>query len=278
VSPALSYGGAPKNGNDAWDFFHGNSIQQLPDGNLLISSRDTNALYKINYRTGAVMWTLGGRNSSFSMGPGARFYFQHDARWQGHGLISLFDDGGGPPRLEPASRAITLRLSQRTKTVSLVHSYAPTTPIASVNQGSTQLLSNGDVLAGWGDQPFVTEFNAAGKLVWELKLPHTTASYRAYRVQWVGKPLNKPRFVVRTAASRKRVVDVSWSGDTRTRRWALVQGTVAQPGDAVATAPDTGFQTTVTIPPGTRNASLEALDAAGHILTTVQVLRDGKPA
>ncbi len=69
----------PKPGAGAFDYFHVNSIQQAADGNLIVSARNTWAVYKINHTTGAVMWTLGGKRSSFKMGPGTRTAFQHDA-------------------------------------------------------------------------------------------------------------------------------------------------------------------------------------------------------
>jgi hypothetical protein len=37
------------------------------DGNLLIDARDTWTVYKVNRTTGAIMWRLGGKNSSFAV-------------------------------------------------------------------------------------------------------------------------------------------------------------------------------------------------------------------
>jgi outer membrane protein assembly factor BamB len=48
-------------GNGAtFDYFHGNSIALTSDGNLLISARNTSAVYDVNHTTGAVIWELGG--------------------------------------------------------------------------------------------------------------------------------------------------------------------------------------------------------------------------
>ena len=65
---------------DPYDYFHLNSVGLDRDGNLVISSRNTWAVYKVNHRTGAIMWTLGGKSSSFKLGAGASFAFQHDVR------------------------------------------------------------------------------------------------------------------------------------------------------------------------------------------------------
>ena len=73
-----------------------NSIQQLPDGRILISSRHTWAVYSIEKKSGRIAWELGGKHSSFNMGPGADFQWQHDATLHGNGLLTVFDDGGCP--------------------------------------------------------------------------------------------------------------------------------------------------------------------------------------
>ena len=43
------------------------------------------------------MWTLGGKNSSYKLGDGASFAFQHDVRLhtEADPTVTLFDDGGG---------------------------------------------------------------------------------------------------------------------------------------------------------------------------------------
>ena len=47
-----------------YDYFHLNSIQQLPDGNILISSRDSWTVYLIDKATGNIIWQLGGKDSA----------------------------------------------------------------------------------------------------------------------------------------------------------------------------------------------------------------------
>ena len=63
--PPSTSAGAP------FDYFHINSVQLQPDGNLLISARNTWAAYEVDHDTGAIMWTLGGRRSSYKLGSGA---------------------------------------------------------------------------------------------------------------------------------------------------------------------------------------------------------------
>ncbi len=84
-----------------WDWFHINAVHLDTDGNLLISSRFTWTIYKVNLRTGAMMWQLGGKHSTFAVkaAPGQNldsageiFAFQHDPEALGGNVYSVFDD------------------------------------------------------------------------------------------------------------------------------------------------------------------------------------------
>ena len=70
----------------AFDYFHINSIDPYPDGHLIVSARRTSAVYKLDRRTGEIVWRLGGKRSDFEMGPGTRTDWQHDARRHHHHL------------------------------------------------------------------------------------------------------------------------------------------------------------------------------------------------
>jgi hypothetical protein len=80
-----------------YDYIHINSIDEEPNGNLLISGRNTHAVYEVNRRTGKVLWRLGGKRSDYRLGPGVKFAWQHDARRQPDGTITVFDNGAAPP-------------------------------------------------------------------------------------------------------------------------------------------------------------------------------------
>src|SRR5829696_2609971 len=88
-----TYATVSQDGRPGLDYFHANSIEVDHDNNLIVSARQTFAVYKIDRNTGEVMWRLGGKKSDFEMGPGTRFAFQHDARRQRDGTISVFDNG-----------------------------------------------------------------------------------------------------------------------------------------------------------------------------------------
>jgi len=69
-------------------------------------------VYLVDRETRSIVWRLGGKRSDFSMGPGASFCFQHDARAlvDGSGL-SLFDDASSPcPEKETSGKVLDLDL------------------------------------------------------------------------------------------------------------------------------------------------------------------------
>ncbi len=141
-----------------YDYFHVNSIDEDADGNLLVSARNTHALYKIDRRTGDITWRLGGKRSDFATGPGTTFGWQHDARWRPGGEISLFDNEADPP-LAKQSRALVLRVDTKTRRVELVHAYTHPAGLLSGSQGDIQFLPGGHVFVGWGSNPYFTEFD-----------------------------------------------------------------------------------------------------------------------
>jgi hypothetical protein len=137
-----------------FDYLHINSIAIAPDGDLLLSGRDTSAIYKVSRPSGKVAWQLGGKRSSFRMGPGATFWFQHHITPLDASTVSIFDDGGAPPQKESQSRAILLDLDTSAMTATLRQSYTHPAGLAAANQGSMQVLADGRVLVGWGNLPY----------------------------------------------------------------------------------------------------------------------------
>ncbi|MBA3790084.1 MAG: arylsulfotransferase family protein, partial [Rubrobacter sp.] len=183
-----SSSGAPKNPKFAFDYFHINSIDVDHDDNLLVSSRMTSAVYKINYQTGEVMWRLGGEKSDFEMGPGTRTRFQHDARRQPDGTITIFDNGA--LKTDKLSRGIVLRLDEDAMTATLVKEYPNPDKKLSGTQGNVQVLPDGNVFVGWGSAPSFSEFSKEGELLFDANFPPEAESYRAFRFEWIGRPSN----------------------------------------------------------------------------------------
>src|SRR5690348_3431040 len=254
------------------DYFHINSIDFTPDGGLLVSARNTWAVYKISRRTGDVRWRLGGKRSDFKMGKGTVFAWQHDARHQGHNRVTIFDDGG-MPQVEPQSRGLLIQLNQKAGTAHLVRKYVHRpNRIVSRFMGNMQALDNGNVMIGWGSEPYFTEFGPNGEIVLDARLPDGGMNYRAFRLPWHGRPSLPPAAVYRFARGRGTVY-VSWNGATEVAAWRLDAG--PRPGSlrAGSAVARTGFETALRTTPGDKYAAAVALDASGHVLGRSKAIR-----
>jgi Arylsulfotransferase (ASST) len=251
-----------------FDYFHINAIDIAPDGNLIVSARNTWAAYKIRRPSGRIVWRLGGKQSDFAIGRGARFEWQHDVREHGDGLVSVFDNAAAPQE-EPQSRALLLALDTRRMRVSLLHAYTHRPQrVLSHFLGNTQLLENGDVFVGWGGSPYVTEFDRNGSIVFDARLPRGGQSYRAFRFPWVARPLDRPSVAVRDGR-----LHVSWNGATEVASWQVREGGTASDLRPTQQVPRTGFETTLTPATPARAADVVARDAAGALLGSSSVVR-----
>lgn len=242
-----------------WDYVHLNSIGVDTDGNLLVSSRNTHTIYKIDRSSGQIIWRLGGKQSDFTLDREAVFAWQHDARRQPDGSISLFDNG------ERVSRALLLNVDETRRRVTLRRAYTHPEQLFSTSQGNVQMLSNGNVLVGWGAQPYVSEFAPDGTLIFDAKLGPGYVSYRAYRAQWNGEGSGLPA-VALERAPRYTDAYVSWNGDTRVARWTVLAGKRAADLAPVGSVARTGFETGVRIPARFTNIRLVGSDSSGRAL------------
>ena len=245
-----------------FDFFHVNSIDVDADGNLLVSARNTWAVYKIDRGSGRVLWRLGGKKSDFAMGPGTAFAWQHDARHHGTGdrLVTLFDNADSP-QVQPQSRGLAIALDTKRRRATLAHAYAHRPPMLAHALGSVQTQPNGNVLVGWGTEPWFTEYAADGAVVFDAKLPHGGENYRTLRFPWVGTPSDRPAL----AASGGSLY-ASWNGSTELAAWRLLTGTSESSLAAGPVTTKRGFETMLAPPASARFAAAAALDRAGREL------------
>jgi Arylsulfotransferase (ASST) len=261
-----SYESLPTDPSKTYDYFHINAVDLLPNGNLLVSGRNTHAVYEIRRSDGAVLWQLGGKGSDFALGRGARFAWQHDARLHPNGTVTLFDNGVVASHRGRHSRVIVLRLDGKRHRAILVHSYRRTRPVASTSEGNGQVLPDGHVLVGWGSQPYVSEFTPGGRMLLDLRLgPFGVRSYRSFRFPWTGRPITKPAI----AAVRRRdgtLVYASWNGATAVARWRVLAGPDANHLETVATSPKTGFETRIGLDLRAHVVRVAALDSRGRVL------------
>jgi hypothetical protein len=252
-----------------WDYFHLNSIDVEPHGEVLISARSTWAGYQLREGAGTILWRLGGTRSSFKMGPGTKMAWQHDGRMLANGELTFFDDGANPP-IHSQSRGLRIALDLKTHTATLLRSYTHADPpLLATSQGNMQTLPDDNAVVGYGGIPAISEFARNGSLLFDAHLPFDMTFYRAYRFPWSARPAAPP--AVRASfndTGEQTVVHASWNGATGVAAWRVLAGKsrgALQPRATIASA---GFETSVTLPNKYAFVAVQALDAAGHTLAT----------
>jgi hypothetical protein len=249
-----------------YDPFHINSISVKPNGNLVLSMRTTSGVYEVDRRTGRVVWTLGDRKSTFRLDSGTQTAGQHDAVVLHGNELSLFDNGGGPPRARQYSRGLVVRLDPKHKTVKRVKEYQHQPQLSSDFEGSLQMLAKGHAFIGWGQQPYFSEYDGAGHQIFDAHFADMTASYRAFRSSWHATP---PLSELRAVISSSRMY-VSWNGATEVTGWRLLGGQSPNALTPIGTVRVSGFETAIPIDGREPYYAAQALDGSGRVLGTSQ--------
>lgn len=158
-------------GKKAGEFLHTNSLDILPDGDLLLSFRDLHSLARFDPDTRRIEWMLTGRTAS-----------QHDAQFIGDGRVTVFDNRN----YMQSSRALEIDLDSE----EIVWRYngGEENPFYSRCCGTVQRLPNGNTLVNDSDSGRVFEVTREGRVVWEWVNPHvnedgkiaTTFEFRRY--------------------------------------------------------------------------------------------------
>lgn len=182
IHPSMAYDQYGYNATD-FDYCHGNAIEEDLDGNLLLSFRHLNAVYKINRQTGDIMWSLGGKNSSFLFPNDGGFSGQHDVRVLPNGHITLFDNANSaaPPKI---SRAVEYELDTVNWTATRVWQYRYMPVFFSIAMGSHQTTAERRHLVNYGisyrPHPSFVLIDDAKNLKTELFFQDSFMSYRSF--------------------------------------------------------------------------------------------------
>jgi hypothetical protein len=256
-------------GSAPWDYFHLNSIDPVPGGNILISARSTWAAYDLQPGSGEILWRLGGNRSSFKMGAGTKTAWQHDGRVLSNGNITLFDDGSNPP-IHSQSRAIQVSVNLATHEARLVSSFTHRDPpLLAASQGNVQTLPDGNSLVGYGGIPAISEYAPDGSLLFDAHLPYDQSFYRAFRHPWSAKPAAAPALLASlNNTGEETLVHASWNGATGVSAWRVLAGNSPSALGEQATVDSTGFETETALPKRYSYVEVQALDSAGHVLAS----------
>jgi hypothetical protein len=138
----------------------GNSVQELPDGDILASYRPTATVVRISRKTGKILWKLGPPTVAG----------QHAPTLLANGNILIFDNG--VHRLDdsvPYSRAI--EVDPATNEIVWKYQDKPTWNFFSPRMGNAQRLPNGNTLITESSFGRFFEVTREGEIVWEYVNP-----------------------------------------------------------------------------------------------------------
>jgi hypothetical protein len=269
-----TYATVSQDGRAGLDYFHVNSIDVDHDDNLLVSARETFAIYKIDRKSGEIIWRLGGKKSDFEMGEGTRFAYQHDARRLPDGTISIFDNGttvfrGKVPEAVEESRGIVLKLDEQKMRASLVREYTHPDKMYADAAGNVQVLPNGDMFVGWGRALVFSEFGKDGELHFDARLSSQNRSYRYFRFPWSARPSDRPAAVAKRANEDEVEVYASWNGATEVSNWEVLAGPHPEQLEPLGSIPRNGFETAMAVRTHHPYVAVRAKDRSGRVLGTI---------
>jgi hypothetical protein len=274
-----------------WDYIHLNSLDKDQNGDFLFSGRHTSTIYKIagpsSPNPGSIIWRLGGKNNSFHNQDDFKFSMQHTARWVGTDgsvtTLSFLDNAsdGSPSRTTAkVSSGMVVALDTTAMIATLTEQYVQPDHKIARNQGSFQLLPNGNRFIGWGAISDVSEYALDGELLYHAKLS-AGQSFRGWKFPFVGMPAKLPDILAYSqGCTAPLTIYVSWNGATEVRTWVFYSGDAPTgPFTKLGTFPKNGFETNVTVYP-TRFAPYvyaEALDKHGTVLRKSNVVETFVP-
>jgi Arylsulfotransferase (ASST) len=249
-----------------YDYFHANSVGLAADGNIIISARHTWGAYKIDKSSGKVLWRLGGKKTDFTVDERTAFAWQHDFRKRRDGSYSVFDNGAGITKVRDYSRGLVFKLDEAARTATFVAEFVHPERLSAPTQGNFRELSDGGSFIGWGQMPHFSEHAPDGTVRLAGHLPLDNQSYRAYKADWAGAPLDQPALGL-SVADDGVLVSVSWNGSTKVAGWRARSG--EQPGALTGSpvqAARSSFETTLKINGLPEYVVADALDASGKVL------------
>jgi hypothetical protein len=247
------------------DPYHMNSISLDPAGNLVISMRALSTVFNVDPRSGAINWQLGGKHSTFALGDGVEFAYQHDAEMPDANTLTVFDNhfegnqgqqgGGSVP-----SSLKWINLDHNARRATLIRAQTHPGNLSTGAMGNLQELPGGNTFSGWGTAGHIAEFAPNGDMLYDATLIGGT--YRAFLNGWSGDPVEPPRL-----SFTDNTAHAIWNGATAVTQWRLLHGPESNAMTPLLTVAWAGYDTPIPLT-GSQDGyyQLQALDAGGAVV------------
>ncbi|MDP5199997.1 aryl-sulfate sulfotransferase [Flavobacterium sp. DG2-3] len=164
------------------DWTHANSLNYDTDGNFLISFYNNGQIWKVNAKTGKVMWKLG-KNGTMKMAPESNFSQAHAAHIDQEGSLLFFDNGVDKKQ----SSVFALKVDEKNNAVKLDFQIKLPKDIYNDRMGSAYMINKDLILCCCSKRHITVLTNKKGVLLWALE-----SEIPPYRTQFIEEEKMKP--------------------------------------------------------------------------------------
>jgi len=146
------------------DWTHANSLSYDTDGNFLISFYNNGQIWKINSKTGKVIWKLG-KGGTMKIAPDTNFSQAHAAHIDQNGSLLFFDNGVDIKQ----SSVFALKVDEKNNAVKLDFHIKLPKDIYNDRMGSAYMISKDLFLVCCSKRHITVLTNKKGVLLWALE-------------------------------------------------------------------------------------------------------------
>lgn len=164
------------------DWMHANSLNYDKDGNFLISFYNNGQIWKIDSKTGKVIWKLG-KGGTFKMDSNIDFTQAHAAHINEEGSLMFFDNGVDKKQ----SSVFALKVNEKENIVNLDFQTKLPTDIYNDRMGSAYMVDKDAILCCCSKRHITVLTNRKGVLLWALE-----SEIPPYRTQFIPEEKVKP--------------------------------------------------------------------------------------
>ena len=164
------------------DWTHANSLNYDQDGNFLISFYNNGQIWKVNSKTGKVIWKLG-KNGTLKSSSDSSFSQAHAAHINPEGSLMFFDNGVDKKQ----SSVYALKVDEKDNSAKLDFQIKLPLEIYNDRMGSAYMIDKETILVCSSKRHITVLTNKKGVLLWALdsKIP-------PYRVEFIPEDDLKP--------------------------------------------------------------------------------------
>jgi arylsulfate sulfotransferase len=150
---------------DRKDWVHANALYRDHEGNFIISFRDLSQVWKIDFKTGNVIWKLG-KNGDFTMPEHDLFSGQHAVYTDATNQVIMFDNG----LAKKTSRVLGFAIDPHSRYVHASLDIPLSQEYFSVPKGNAMVLDHNRILICASDPKAFLIINREGKILWKVSV------------------------------------------------------------------------------------------------------------